>query len=440
MARYELLLPKMGESVAEATVNNWLKQVGDTVEMDEGIVEVATDKVDNEIPSPVEGVVKEILFQEGDTAQVGQALAIIEIEGEGSAPVASKPESTQESESTAPTAPVVEHKEEPTVENNSTSFEGSSRFYSPLVKNIAKKEGIGLDELEAIPGTGKDGRVTKEDMLSYVEGRGEGAPKVVAASSSPASKPSPKSAPSTPVSVSGDDEIIEMSRMRKLIADHMVRSKDVSPHVWSYVEADMTNIVLWRNKHKDEFFKREGVKLTFTPIILEAIAHAIKDFPMINVSVADSGDKIIVKKNINIGMATALPSGDLIVPVLKNADRLNLTGVAKEVGRLANSARTNSLTPDDIQGGTFTFTNVGSFGNVMGAPIINQPQVAILSAGVIQKKPAVIETPQGDVIGIRHKMFISLGYDHRVVDGMLGGSFLKRVADYLDNFDLNRQL
>ena len=447
MAQVELIMPKMGESVAEATITNWLKEVGDTIEMDESVVEIATDKVDSEVPSTTEGVLIKRLFEEGDVVQVGQAIAIIGAEGEAAAetPVeAPKAETAAvaEAEPTTQTTPVAASSEK------IAKTSDSGKFYSPLVRSIAEKEGIAIAELETITGTGKDGRVTKKDILNYLPNRtgevaaqpttsnGSSAATQTASSSAPTvKKEAPKAAPSV-ASMAGD-EIIEMDRMRKLIAEHMVMSKQTSPHVTSYVEADMTNIFNWRAKVKNEFMARENEKITFTPIIMEAIIKAIKDFPLINVSV--DGDKIIKRKSINLGMATALPSGNLIVPVIKNADQLNLVGLTKAVNDLANRARNNALTPDDISGGTYTVTNVGTFGNVMGTPIINQPQVAIMAAGAIQKKPAVIETPNGDAIAIRHKMFLSHAYDHRVVDGALGGMFVRRVADYLEQFDVDRE-
>ncbi|MFN4122604.1 MAG: dihydrolipoamide acetyltransferase family protein [Flavobacteriales bacterium] len=437
MAVFELIMPKMGESVAEATIIKWLKKPGDQIEEDEPVLEIATDKVDSEIPSPVAGVLTEILFEEGQTIQVNHVIAKINTSGEAPVVIAS------------PAAGAVKAEAEvksPAQEAEALMSAGAEivnqpggRFYSPLVKSIAKQENISFEELESIPGTGKDGRLTKEDLMAYLpnrNGKGEQKPAV-----QPTPAPSPSAAPkmqAPAVSVSGGDEIIEMDRMRKLIADHMVMSKQVSPHVTSFVEADVTNMVLWREKVKSAFEKKEGEKITFTPIIMEAVAKAIRDFPMINISV--SGTNIIKRKNINIGMATALPSGNLIVPVIKDADQMNLVGLTKKVNDLAARARNNKLSPDEIQGGTFTITNVGSFGNVMGTPIINQPQVAIMAVGVIKKKPAVLETPQGDVIAIRHMMFCSLSYDHRVVDGSLGGSFLRRVADYLESFDINRAL
>ncbi|NJW51723.1 dihydrolipoamide acetyltransferase family protein [Salinimicrobium oceani] len=434
MAKFELKLPKMGESVAEATITNWLKEVGDSIEADEAVLEIATDKVDSEVPSEVDGVLVEKLFNADDVVQVGQTIAIIETEGEGQAdatPVADQQVPTPEIEEAVAAA---EERVEQAKEISSADFSDSNRFYSPLVKNIAKEEGISFEELERIEGTGKDGRVTKNDILGYLENR----------ASQPAAQPAvpqPKAAPQpakTPVSVNGEDEIIEMSRMGKMIAHHMVESVQTSAHVQSFIEVDVTNIWNWRKKNKDAFEKREGEKLTFTPIFMEAVAKAIKDFPLINISV--DGDKIIKRKNINLGMAAALPDGNLIVPVIKNADQLNLVGMARAVNDLANRARMNKLKPDDIQGGTYTVTNVGTFGSIMGTPIINQPQVAILALGAIRKVPAVIETPDGDFIGIRYKMFLSHSYDHRVVNGALGGQFVQRVAQYLEKFDKNRDL
>lgn len=433
MAQFELVMPKMGESVAEATIIKWLKKPGDSIELDEPVLEIATDKVDSEIPSPVAGVLEKILFEEGQTIQVNGVIALIQTGAAGAVTAAAPAAETaapvaQASNTPAPAAAAP-------VEAPSARSE-SGRFYSPLVRNIARQENISMSELDAIAGSGKDGRVTKNDVLAWLPGRStqSSAP---AAASAPAASPAARTAITPPaVSLSGGDEIIEMDRMRKLIADHMVMSKAVSPHVTSFVEVDMTHIVQWRDKVKKEFEKREGEKITFTPIIMEAVARAIKDYPMINVSV--NGTQIIKRKNINLGMATALPSGNLIVPVIKNADMLSLVGLTKSVNDLANRARNNKLSPDEISGGTFTVTNVGSFGNVMGTPIINQPQVAIMAVGVIKKKPAVLETPQGDVIAIRHMMYCSLSYDHRVVDGSLGGSFLRRVADYLEGFDPNR--
>ncbi len=442
MADVEVILPKMGESVAEATITTWLKKEGDSVDAEEPIVEIATDKVDSEVPAPAEGTIVKLLIAEGEVAKVGQPIAIIGSANGAAAPApapaAAETAAPAEAPQAAPQPVAAAPAPAPAAEPIASS---GDRFYSPLVKNIAKTEGISQSELDQVPGSGKGGRVTKTDILAHVENRKNGtapAPQP-AAPATPAAAPAPAPAPA-PVaaapSVSGDVEIIEMDRMRKLIAEHMVRSKQTSPHVTSYVEADVTNIVNWRNKVKKKFQEREGEKITFTPIFMEAIAKAIKDFPMINVSV--EGDNIVRKKNVNMGMATALPSGNLIVPVIKNIDLMNLVGITKAVNDLANRARNNKLLPDEIQGGTYTITNVGSFGNVMGTPIINQPQVAIMAVGAIRKKPAVIETPEGDFIGIRHMMFLSHAYDHRVVDGALGGMFVRRVADYLEQFDVNR--
>lgn len=447
MAQVELIMPKMGESVAEATIIKWLKEVGDTIEADESVVEIATDKVDSEVPSTSEGVLVKKLFNENDVVQVGQTIAIIDSEGE-SGTSATTEEPQQETVKEIAETPVAVTS---IVNENTTSAtpvaqkiektSDTGRFYSPLVRSIAEKEGIALNELENINGSGKDGRVTKKDILDYLPNRTKEAATSapIATNGAAKTKPAVKAEPAKHANISlmPGDEIIEMDRMRKIIAEHMVASKHTSPHVTSYVEADMTNIVNWRNKVKNVFLTRENEKITFTPIIMEAIVKAIKDFPMINISV--DGDKIIKRKQINIGMATALPSGNLIVPVIKNADQLNLVGLTKAVNDLANRARNNQLNPDDISGGTYTLTNVGTFGNVMGTPIISQPQVAIMAAGAIQKKPAVIETPAGDAIAIRHKMFLSHAYDHRVVDGALGGMFVRKVADYLEEFDINRE-
>ncbi|NND94394.1 MAG: 2-oxo acid dehydrogenase subunit E2 [Flavobacteriales bacterium] len=447
MAKLELILPKMGESVAEATITSWLKQVGDSIEADEAVLEIATDKVDSEVPAPEDGVLTEILFNEGDVVQVGETIAVMETETEDKEVSAPVERTTAISSPMTESVTQVQQSVDTAIEQVSSNG-SNGRFYSPLVKNIAKTEGITLQELDALVGSGRDGRVTKKDILAYIPNRGSTStleappadtpsPVKVAASQPSASNPS-QSRKAPAVSIGRDDEIIEMDRMRKLIADHMVMSKHVSPHVTSYVEADVTNLVEWRNKKKNEFQAREGEKLTFTPIFIEAIAKAIKDYPMVNVSV--DGDKIIRKRNINIGMATALPSGNLIVPVIKDADHLNMTGLARKVNDLAARARENKLLPDEIQGGTYTVTNVGTFGNVMGTPIINQPQCAILAVGAIRKKPAVIETPEGDFIGIRHMMFLSHAYDHRVIDGALGGSFVRKVADYLEAFDPEREI
>lgn len=444
MAQTEVILPKMGESVAEATITTWLKKVGEMVEAEEPIVEIATDKVDSEVPAPQAGKIIKLLVEEGEVAQVGQAIAVIAGEGDDDsvAPDPSSRSNPEEAEAVEAVQQTVVEAKAAASSNVETDYSNSDRFYSPLVKSIAKEEGIALSELEQINGSGKNGRVTKKDMLEYVENRTHTpspAPTQTATAPTPApasAKAPSKPAQAAPVSVSAGDEIIEMDRMRKLIADHMIMSKQTSAHVTSFVEADMTNVVNWRNKVKKSFEQHEGEKITFTPIFIECIAKAIKDYPMINISI--DGDKIIKRKNINIGMAAALPSGNLIVPVIKNADYLNLTGLTKQVNDLANRARNNDLNPDEISGGTYTVSNVGSFGNLMGTPIINQPQVAIMAVGAIVKKPAIIETPEGDTIGIRHKIFLSHSYDHRVVDGALGGMFVRRVADYLENWDVNR--
>jgi 2-oxoglutarate dehydrogenase E2 component (dihydrolipoamide succinyltransferase) len=439
MSEFQLVMPKMGESIAEATIIRWTKNEGDSVAVDETVLEIATDKVDSEVPSPKAGKIIKLLFKEGDVVPVNAPIAIIALEG-----------SAIESAPVAAATPVVVKQVEQSIANVQETIApaGGNRFYSPLVLNIAKAENVSMAVLETITGTGAEGRVTKRDILAFVQNKGNApaapqvdtpivsSPSVNAAPTKPAvNTPVP---PRPPVSISGGDEIIEMDRMRKLIADHMVMSKHTSPHVTSFVEADVTNMVMWRDKAKKVYEKREGEKITFTPMFIECVAKAIKDFPMINVSV--DGNNIIKRKNINIGMAAALPSGNLIVPVIKGADGINLLGLTKSVNDLANRARANKLAPDDIQGGTFTLTNVGGFGNVMGTPIINQPQVAIMATGSIKKKPAVLETPMGDVIAIRHMMFLSLSYDHRVVDGSLGGSFLKRVSDYMEQWDVNREI
>ncbi len=428
MAKFELKLPKMGESVAEATITNWLKSVGEKIEADEAVLEIATDKVDSEVPSEVSGTLTEILFQVNDVVKVGQTIAIIETEGGSAAP------SPVANAVVTPVAEVQKTVEAAQEAVAPADFKSSDKFFSPLVKNIATAEGISVAELESIAGSGKDGRVTKEDILKFVESKKSN---VESPKSSPTQPvPVKPSVQAAPVSVNGGDEIIEMDRMRKLISGYMVASVQTSAHVQSFIEVDVTNIVKWRDKVKAAFEKREGEKLTFTPIMMEAVAKALKDFPGMNISV--DGDYIIKRKNINLGMAAALPNGNLIVPVIKNADQLNLVGMAKAVNDLGNRAKTGKLKPDDTQGGTYTVTNVGTFGSVFGTPIINQPQVGILALGAIRKVPAVIETPEGDFIGIRQKMFLSHSYDHRVVDGALGGSFVKRVADYLEAFDPNR--
>jgi 2-oxoglutarate dehydrogenase E2 component (dihydrolipoamide succinyltransferase) len=452
MAKFELKLPKMGESVAEATITNWLKNVGDTIAMDEAVLEIATDKVDSEVPSEVSGVLVEQLFGKDDVVKVGQTIAIIETEGgsveapktaEVAAPIVADSSDSEQATQVAKTVEIAKdssNSEQAKQNVAPADFSGSDKFFSPLVKNIAKEEGVSVAELESISGSGKDGRVTKEDILNFVKNRTS--QPVVAQTVTPVAQPITQPVQSTttsavPVSVNGGDEIVEMDRMRKLISGYMVASVQTSAHVQSFIEVDVTNIVKWRDKVKVAFEKREGEKLTFTPIFMEAVAKAIKDFPGMNISV--DGDYIIKKKNINLGMAAALPNGNLIVPVIKNADQLNLVGMAKAVNDLGNRAKAGKLKPDDTQGGTYTVTNVGTFGSVFGTPIINQPQVGILALGAIRKVPAVIETPEGDFIGIRQKMFLSHSYDHRVVDGALGGSFVKRVAEYLEAFDVNRE-
>ena len=438
MPQVELIMPKMGESIMEATILKWLKKPGDRIMEDESVLEVATDKVDTEVPSTYAGVLKEILAKEGDVVKIGKPIAIVSVESDV------ETGDTKPEESPAdPVAETADTREEVTQLVNGANrhtqvnnMRGSSRFYSPLVKNIAREENITVDELETISGSGAEGRVTKKDILNYVEiRRTQGPAKTV---SQPPATVQTSGTPVIHASVNSGDEIIEMDRMRRMIAERMVDSKRIAPHVTSFVEADVTNIVLWRNKTKNEFQKQSGDVLTFTPIFIEAVARAIKDFPMINIQV--DGTRIIRKRDINIGMAVALPSGNLIVPVIKNADQYTIAGLAKIVNDFARRARDNKLKPDELSGGTFTISNVGSFGNVMGTPIIMQPQVGIIALGAIQKKPAVMEMPYGDVIAIRHKMFLSHSYDHRVVDGALGGSMVRRVADYLEKFDLNRSI
>jgi 2-oxoglutarate dehydrogenase E2 component (dihydrolipoamide succinyltransferase) len=437
---FELVMPKMGESIVEATIIKWHKKVGDPIALDETVLEIATDKVDSTVPSPVKGILQAILFPEDAVVPVGKAIAIIAKEGENITPstatpasALNKPDQEVATTQTAQAAAVGA--------THVASSEG--RFYAPLVKNIAKTEGITQEQLDSIAGSGANGRVTKRDVIAYLDQRStQNSPAAATVQQQPlvtaAATPQTTIIAAPAVSMSGNVEIIEMDRMRKKIAEHMVMSKHVSPHVTSFVEADVTNIVKWRDTIKNEFQKRYNEKITFTPLFIEAVTRAIKDYPMINISV--SGDKIVRKLDINIGMATALPSGNLIVPVIKNTDTLNLVGITKQVNDLADRARTGKLRPDDTQDGTFTLTNVGTFGNVMGTPIINQPQVAILATGAIRKKPAVLETEYGDIIAIRHMMFLSLSYDHRVVDGSLGGSFLRRIADYLEGFDATRTI
>ena len=449
MALIELLMPKMGESVMEGTILNWLKKVGDKIEQDESILEVATDKVDTEIPSTHAGILKDILVKEGEVVQVGKPIALIDSGGGGDAPQSSP---TQETNST-----VIEKQIEEVASTIATLTEPiSGRFYSPLVLNIAKEEGIAMSELDSIAGTGQEGRVTKTDILAYLQAKKAGTlqsqptkaeqtitevkpiveTKVVEALQEVKVVETKKT--TAPIPVFDGDEIVEMDRMRKMIAQRMVESKHTAPHVTSFVEADVTNLVYWRRKVKDEMLQKEGEALTFMPMFVEAIAKALKDYPMMNISV--DGDKIIKRRNINIGMAVALPSGNLIVPVIQNADQLNLVGLTKKINDLARRARENKIKPDELVGGTYTVSNVGSFGNVLGTPIIMQPQVGILALGAIRKQAAVIETPFGDTVGVRHMMFLSHSYDHRVVDGSLGGMFVRRVADYLEDYDLNKNL
>ena len=446
MAKKELKLPKMGESVAEATITTWLKEVGDTIEADEAVLEIATDKVDSEVPSEYDGVLVEKLFDVDDVVKVGEVVAIIEVEGEDTdeneaeAAPSSGAEEASESENEAASAVEESVKSAKSSTESTSNYSDSSKFYSPLVKNIADKENITVKELDKIKGTGLDERVTKDDILTYVKTKKEGGSSVE--QSVTKKTPEPKKAtetvakPSTPVNINADDEVVEMTRMGKLISSHMIASTQTSAHVQSFIEVDVTDIWNWRGKHKAAFQKREGEKLTFTPIFMEVVAKTIKDFPKINIAV--DGDKIIMKKHINLGMAAALPDGNLIVPVIRDADQLNLLGMAKKVNDLAGRARNGKLKPDETQGGTYTVTNVGTFGSVMGTPIINQPQVGILALGAIRKVPAVIETPEGDFIGIRYKMFLSHSYDHRVVNGALGGQFIQRMKEYLENFDTNQ--
>jgi 2-oxoglutarate dehydrogenase E2 component (dihydrolipoamide succinyltransferase) len=436
MSKFELKLPKMGESVAEATITSWLKEVGDTIEMDEAIVEIATDKVDSEVPSEVEGVLVERFFEVDEVVGVGQVIAVIETNGEANVALEEAELKEVELPEELPTVASVKSKFEEVDEPNTDLSSPSGRFFSPLVKNIARTEGISLSELETIPGTGKDQRITKNDILAYIkEGRKASETGSVEEKPEAKVKETTKVPPAVTSQPALNDEIIEMSRMGKLISKHMVDSLRTSAHVQSFVEVDVTSIVKWRERIKDEFQKREGEKITYTPIFMEAVAKAIRDFPMMNISV--DGDKVIKHKDINLGMAAALADGNLIVPVIKKADQLNLVGMTKVVNDLAYRSRSGKLNPDDVQGGTFTVTNVGSFGSIMGTPIINQPQVGILALGSIRKVPAVIETPEGDLIGIRHKMILSHSYDHRVVNGALGSMFAKRVGDYLEAWDIN---
>lgn len=451
MSKFELKLPQMGESVAEATLTTWLKEVGDAIELDEAVFEIATDKVDSEVPSEVEGVLLEKRFDIDDVIKVGEVVAVIQIDGEAPEVSSNGTDIVEEIEDVEEPVAILEGQIAEVKESVSTpsqDFSHSERFYSPLVKNIAREEGVSMEELDSIIGTGKEGRVTKNDIKAFLQNRPSNgstpasAPVVDKAVQAPAKIESVKTTPETPkaapIPVTGGDEIIPLTRMGKLIAQHMVDSISTSAHVQSFVEVDVTNVVNWRNKFKKEFEQREGEKLTFTPIFMEAVAVALKKYPMMNISL--DGDKVIKKKNINLGMAAALPDGNLIVPVIKNADQLNLVGMAKTVNDLANRSRNNQLKPDEVKDGTYTVTNVGSFGSVFGTPIINQPQVGILALGAIRKIPSVIETDQGEYIGIRSKMFLSHSYDHRVVNGALGGMFVKTVADYLEAWDINREI
>lgn len=436
MSKFNIIMPKLGESIQEGTITKWFVKEGDTIEEDDMLFEVATDKVDSEIPSPVDGVIEKILFPEDSLVPVGEILAVVNMGGD----VAGEDDSAGETD---------EKEERDLVSEKTESVSGgtdvknarelSNRFYSPLVRTIAKEENISFEELEKIEGSGANGRVQKKDILDYLQNRGKAEttpkPEAKVAETKVTEMKEPKP---MPVSVGANDQIIEMDRVRKLIADHMVMSKRVSPHVTSVVEADVTELVFWRNKNKDEFQKKYGEKITFMPIFTEAVAAALAEFPLVNSSV--DGDKIIMKKDINIGIAVAKPDGNLIVPVIRNSEQKNLLGITKELNRLADAARNNKLSAEEIQGGTFTITNFGTFRNIIGTPIINQPQVAILATGSIEKKPAVMETPTGDAIVIRHKMFLSLSYDHRIVDGALGGAFLRKIADNLEQFDINRSI
>ncbi len=460
MANFELVMPKLGESIEEATITKWLVKAGDKVKDDDILLELATDKVDSEIPSPVSGTIIKILYQQDETVPVGTVIAIIDTGGaviqpekeasrqtETSVPSSSTAASAAVVAGTPPVTPAAAVSEPELIEisGHETSMaqsESTGRYYSPLVRKIAIEEKVPMAELEKIAGTGRDGRVTKEDILKYIQQRDKAEPEIKEPSASagkepqvPVTKPSPEK---QKITVFPGDEVIKMDRMRKLIAEHMVMSMSVSAHVTNMIETDVTRIVLWRNRIRDEFYSREKEKLTYLPIFLESVISALKDYPMINASV--DGDSIILRKNINLGIAVALPTNNLIVPVIKNADQLSLVGLVKSLNRLADNARNNKLSPDDITGGTFTVSNFGTFRNVMGTPIINQPQVAVLGIGTVEKKPAVIETTEGDMIAIRHKMYLSLTYDHRIIDGALGGAFLRKLGDYLEAFDNNRTL
>jgi len=446
MAVVDLVMPKLGESIMEATILKWFKQPGDPVKMDETVLEIATDKVDSEVPSTAAGVIDEILFNVNDVVPIGSVIARIKTSTEESVSVSQPvqtPPRTQEAEVLETVQHTPREFNHVSSQSKQNSNGSSSRFYSPLVLNIAASEGVSITELETIPGTGNEGRVTKKDILQYVSDKKTGKKTTTTSYQSPTittqqpiENAGLTTSPSQVSGYTGNVEILEMDRMRKLIAEHMVRSKHTSPHVTSFTEADVTNLVMWREKVKKDFEKRENTKITFTPLFIEAIVKCIKKFPLINCSL--DGDKIIVKKDINVGMATALPSGNLIVPVIRNADQFNLVGLTKQVNTLADNARNGKLKADDTTGGTFTLTNVGTFGSLMGTPIINQPQVAILAVGAIKKRPVVIETPHGDSIAIRHMMYLSMSYDHRIVDGSLGATFLTAVAKELENFNDQR--
>ncbi|KPK85473.1 MAG: diapophytoene dehydrogenase [Bacteroides sp. SM23_62_1] len=447
MNNFELIMPKLGESIEEATITKWFVKPGDKVNDDDILLEIATDKVDSEIPSPVTGTVVKILFNQDEIVKVGTVIALIDTNGTDLQAESEKPGSDVNA-GTSPGKPGIQADsrdltDQPVMETETAQKVDQGRFYSPLVRKIAHEENISMDELNSIKGSGHDGRVQKNDVLDYLAQRKQDAgqsgevQEPVAKNVISVDQPAKESF-KVSVSLSAGDEIIQMDRMRKLIAEHMVRSKQISPHVTNMLEADVTDLVLWRNRIKDDFYQKEKEKITYLPLFLEAVIHTIKDYPMINASV--DGDKIIIRKNINLGIAVALPTGNLIVPVIKNADQMNLLGLTKSLNKLAEAARNNKLSPDDIQGGTFTISNFGTFGNVMGTPIINQPQVAVLAIGTIEKKPAVIETPAGDLIGIRHKMFLSLTYDHRIIDGAYGGAFLRKLADFIEDFDSNRTI
>lgn len=440
MSEFKVLMPKMGESVQEATITKWFVKVGDKIEEDDLLFEIATEKVDSEIPSPVDGVLKQIFFEVDAVVPVGELVAIIQTDDDDDDDETDeKPESKTEASSDKVEI-ITENSEVVEPEENSSDFKSSTRFYSPLVRSIAKTENITVNELESIEGSGANGRVQKNDLLTYIDSKSKGTLKQTDAKPeiSKTAEIAKPAAPKVSVSIGAEDQIFEMDRVRKLIAEHMVKSAQTAPHVTSVVEADVTNLVLWRNKVKDEFLSKYNQKLTFMPVFIEAVAAALREFPMVNASV--DGDKYILRGKVNVGIAVAKPDGNLIVPVIRDADQKNLVGITSSLNDLANRARTNKLSPDEINGGTFSITNFGSFRNIIGTPIINQPQVGILATGNIEKKPAVMETPTGDAIVVRHKMYLSLSYDHRIVDGALGGAFLRRIADLLEEFDINRKI